>query len=235
MPENSRIQDLTGQRFGRLTVTGYGGRKGTNHVWLCRCDCGGDKLAQAGNMRAGLTQSCGCLQRERASAATRTHGHTVGRKSSEYRIWVSMICRCRNENDAAYAYYGGRGIAVCERWANGEGGLSGFECFFADMGRRPDRRSLDRIDNDKGYSPDNCRWATRREQALNVRTNVIVRFRGEERLLADVCALTGVPVNCARQRIKTYGWSVEKAVTTPSKSPGQRKRRQQGPDERRPE
>ncbi len=146
--------ELTGKRFGRLTVLGLGYTHKNKVYWYIKCDCGNIKTTQGNNLKSGSTRSCGCLQRE---IATR-HGME---KSKEYKTWACMKQRCLNVNNKDFKNYGGRGIKICDSWINN------FGQFIKDMGLRPEGCSIDRIDNNKGYSSDNCKWSTPKEQANN--------------------------------------------------------------------
>lgn len=155
--------DMAGWRFVRWTVLRHSGytHRGSAR-WLCRCDCGAERELQGDQLRRGRSQSCGCLTRElMAERATHEHARR-GNKTRTYRSWHMMLQRCGNPKHTSWEHYGGRGIAVCERWRV-------FANFLADMGERPPGLTLERVDNDGGYEPDNCIWADHFTQMQNTR------------------------------------------------------------------
>ena len=195
-------------RYGRLVIESEALRNGEKRMFICRCDCAKVKITSLNNLQMGKVRSCGCLARERASIASRKL--VDGRLSCDhplYWTWANIKGRTENPNNPSYNYYGGRGIKMCERWAES------FADFVVDMGPKPDSRmTLERIDNDGDYDPLNCRWATIREQANNKRSNRMLTFRGETKNLTQWARATGISFGTLRYRIES-GWPVEKTLT----------------------
>jgi hypothetical protein len=174
----------------------------------CICKCGEPFCCKLSAIKSGNTSSCGCYAREVVGKQAITHGYGTGPKRSIYRTWASMKNRCGNPNDTRFSSYGGRGITVCKEWLK-------FENFLADMGERPLGRSLDRIDNNKGYFKENCRWATPKEQQRNTRLNKWIEHKGERLTLSDWAKRLGSTNEwIVGSRLK-LGWSPEEAVSTP--------------------
>jgi len=255
------IASHIGERHGRLTVVSYAGPHQspdrTRHKWRCLCDCGNTVDILASNLTRNHSRSCGCLKNELTRERETTHGMS---DTPECGTWVHIRQRCCNPNSLDYPDYGGRGITVCERWMNS------FENFYRDMGDRPSpEHMIERIDNDAGYSPDNCIWATIEVQANNKRTShrlthngethtvtewsrilninqgtlekrirsgwpihrafdptmhppgklSMIEFQGEKHHMSEWARRIGITPNALWKRINVYGWSVERALTTP--------------------
>jgi len=205
-----RFTDLTGQRFGRLMVLARAPNIKTRVVFHCECDCGNKTIVDGYSLRSGLSKSCRCLAKERASDRNKRHSACAGYgKTPEYVVWSNMIQRCRDPNSTSYERYGARGITVCNRW-------NIFENFLVDMGEKPGSEfSIEREINSGNYEPDNCIWADRSRQARNKRSNRIVQFRGKSMCLADAVDMVGLPYHTVKARISKYGWSDEDALNTP--------------------
>jgi hypothetical protein len=175
-PAKTLPQDLTGMVFGRLTVLAQHGLiKHIGTTWKCVCVCGNEKIVDRQSLKKGHVRSCGCLCRDhcKALAIKRRQGGIVdGKKTKAYGVWQALRDRCNNPNNPAYKNYGGRGITVCKEW-------NSFPQFLKDMGEPPSKRSIDRIDNNKGYFAVNCRWATKSEQERNKRPRTHCR-KGHE-------------------------------------------------------
>lgn len=205
----STFIDLTGRKFGRLRILSRAQNdKFGRAFWNCQCSCKQRTRisVMAKRLRSGHTRSCGCLCRELTRKASTTHGHTRdGKRSKTYRARISMIQRCTKKRHPAYSNYGGRGIKVCRRW------LASFQNFLDDMGVAPKGFELDRINNDGNYKPSNCRWATRRQQATNKRSNHKVTINGETMCVAEWSRRSGVPAWAILRRLRR-GWSVKVAV-----------------------
>lgn len=187
---------MVGETFGCLKVTGRAPARGKNAYWYVRCSvCNRTKARRADTLR-GDWKSCGCV------AASRVHGRT---DTPTHNVWMSMRARCNDQNNISYPNYGGRGITVFDRW-------NAFESFLADMGECPSpEHSLERKNNDLGYSPDNCRWATRVEQANNKRTNVVLTLGDQSMTLAQWARHKGVGYKAMWARVSRYG--AERALT----------------------
>lgn len=209
-PKNPRFQDLTGVVFGRLTVLGFKGQtKDGYKVWFCICACKNIIAAKGGNLKSGNTTSCSCANIEIVKSISTKHGQSKkGQWTAEYCSWASMLARTQNKNCKEYTYYGGRGITVCDRWQK-------FENFFADMGEKPGKKySLDRIDNNGNYCPENCRWATMKEQCDNRRSNRLITHNGKTKNIGQWGLEYGISPYVISGRIKR-GWSIDKSLTTP--------------------
>ena len=198
--------DLTGLRFGRLTVLGYAFRKNGYAYWLCKCDCGKEKTVLSGNLTSHKTQSCGCLQKERASAVSKRHG---GSGTRLYAIWKGMKSRCENRNTEAYKDYGGRGVCVCQEWRR-------YETFrdWALANGYQDGLTIERKDVDGMYEPTNCEWIPLPDQGKNTRRTHYIEYDGRKMSLVEWSKELGGGPNLVTTRLQR-GWSERDAVTKP--------------------
>lgn len=191
-------KDLTGQRFGRLTaIKKDDTKKSRKAYWLCQCDCGNLKSVRSDSLQAGLIKSCGCLKKEQdsvnlyrteAKKKSAKFGKPYGHLMIHY-IWANMKSRCYNQSDKRFGDYGGRGITVCDEWKD-----DFFEFYKWSMENGyTDKLSIDRIDNEKGYSPTNCRWASNQEQSNNRRSNINITIGNETKTLKQWCDIFNLP------------------------------------------
>lgn len=202
--------DMTNRRFGRFVALKFVEVKNESARWLCLCDCGVEKVVLGSALRSGHTRSCGCLHRkivaEQGAARRRTHGLS---KIPEYRTWCSIKARCYNPKHRVYKYYGGKGIVMCETW------VQSFEKFFADMGLKPTpKHSIERKNSKLNYTPDNCIWATQKEQVNNTCANVVLEWRGIRLNLTQWSEKTGISFAALHHRHRR-NWDVERLLTTP--------------------
>ena len=199
----SQFQDLTRQKFGRLTVIKRVENKNKQTYWLCRCECGNEKEVNAGNLKSGNVRSCGCLRHETVTK----HGL---RNTRLNQIWRGIKKRCYNSRSYSYYLYGGRGITMCDEWRND------FLLFYnwAINNGYSDSLSIDRIDVNGNYEPNNCRWATAKEQANNMRVNRLLTYKGQTYTMSEWCNILNMKYVTLFGRLQR-GWSIEKAFITP--------------------
>ncbi len=198
-----KFLDLTGHKYHRLTVLHYSRKQNQKTMWLCQCDCGNKVEVSTNNLRhkKNPVKSCGCFKIDKMS----THGMTG---SKIFSIWEGMKIRCKYPNTNSYERYGGRGIKVCERWMT-------FENFYADMyPTYVEGLTLDRIDVNGDYCPDNCRWVTQKEQANNRTNNRILEYKGKKYTMKELAEYANINYGTFQARLK-LGWSVERAVEEP--------------------
>jgi hypothetical protein len=199
-----RFRDLSGERFGRLLVLQKNGyNKHHQLYWLCECDCGNRKNVLGCVLSRGDTNSCGCLAKESIAKVNYRHGMT---KTPIYGLWHAMIQRCYDKNSHAYSRYGGRGINVCDKWQT-------FEGFYEDMGDKPKGKSLERLDNNGDYSPENVVWANAKTQSNNKRNNVVLEHNGKKQTMQQWCDELNLKIGTVWARLNVYGYTTEKALT----------------------
>jgi len=215
-----RFIDLTGQRFEKLLVMKEHGvnTKRKRVTWECLCDCGNKCIVVGADLRNGNTHSCGCMSsRKTVGDRNRTHGMS---KTPLYAVWCAMKERCSNPYNKSYKDYGARGITVCDKWL-------AFEGFYADMGDSYEKGlTIERADNGKGYSPDNCTWIPRYQQGSNTRKNVYYTYNGETLPLMTLCNKNNFNYTLIKGRL-IDGWTIEKAIETPCREHKQYKNHKQ--------
>ncbi len=191
---------MLGKRFGNLCVEAVAPKRPDGRTqWHCRCSCGNTIIVSSKNLQRH-TKSCGCLRAANASSKDQ-------RQMPEYRSWRNMLTRCFNTNSDTFAHYGGRGISVCARWRGS------FIDFLADMGPRPTPlHTLERVDNEQGYNPRNCTWATRKAQTRNRRVTLSLTYQGRTQSIAAWAEELGIGFDCLRSRVGKLGWSAEQAL-----------------------
>jgi hypothetical protein len=197
--------EMLNKTFGRLFVIKENGRLGQHLSYFCQCSCGNQVTVRGNSLRSGNTTSCGCVHKAMIGKLNFKHGLKRGR---EYSSWQMMIDRCTNQNSKSWNSYGGRGITVCDRWKD-------FSKFYQDMGERPENHTLERIDNNLGYSPENCKWATVKEQNRNTRRTRLLEINGVTKCVTDWCDYFGINKRTVSNRINRGKWPVELAITTP--------------------
>lgn len=209
----SRFKDLTGQKFERLTVIKRVNNKKNGEVmWLCQCVCGNKKEVSSNNLLKGLVKSCGCMKKEQDKINLENSTHKLS-KTRIYHIWAKIKHRCYNNHNNRYHCYGGRGITVCDEWKND---FMSFYNWSMQNGYN-DTLTIDRIDVNGNYEPNNCRWATYVEQGTNTRSNHLITYNGETHCLSEWCRILNLNYARTINRLNVYNWSVEKAFTTPKK------------------
>ena len=204
------LKDITGQKFGRLTVIKYiGADKDRHSLWECACDCGNTYVAKANSIRRGLTKSCGCLQKESVIKMGTKHNLCHTRL---YKIRASMKTRCYNPNAMYFSRYGGRGIKICNEWL----GKSGFINFYdwAMSHGYSENLTIDRTDNDGDYEPGNCQWSTKKEQANNNSQNHKVSYHDSEYTISQLSELLGIDPKLMQYRVSRV-WPEDKLSLTP--------------------
>lgn len=198
------MTDLTNLKFNRWTVVARA-LSNTSHghpKWVCFCDCGKAKEVSGSDLKSGKSKSCGCLSIELVKKREITHNMS---KSPEFSIWAGILSRCNNPNSSSYMFYGGRGIRCCDRWIK-------FENFFEDMGNRPSKEhSIERINLNGDYTPENCKWATKTEQSRNRRNNKFLTINGKTKILQDWLSDFGIKKGTYYARLKR-GWSEQRAL-----------------------
>ena len=192
-----------GKTYNRLTIISYLGRYNKYKIFLSKCSCGNIRVVKAHSVINNKIKSCGCLQKEKQKLCNTTHGKY---NTPIYNTWGHLLQRCHNQNNDRFYDYGGRGIFVCRRWRKS------FENFYKDMGERPKGKTIDRIDNNGPYAPWNCRWATKKTQSRNMRSNKMITYNGMTKCLSEWCEYLNLPVVRVSTRL-LRGWGLDDAFS----------------------
>lgn len=207
-----KVIDLTGKRFGKLSVIEFDGIKGHSAWWVCNCDCGKIKSVNGSHLRDGRAKSCGCAQRENLIQMTYTPYADIHKQHQRiYMIWRGMFSRCYDRKHKQYSNYGGRGITICKEW-HGEEGFVSFLNWSLSHGYH-DTLEIDRINNSEGYSPDNCRWITHKKQQNNRTNNRYITYNGETKTLSEWCEKFGLKYSTLRHRLDNLHLPFEVAIS----------------------
>lgn len=201
-----KLIDLTGKRFGRLVVLRR--CESDKRKWNCQCDCGNKTSVLTSQLTSGKTKSCGCYKKDLDSKRFKKHGDA--NKSKLYCVWAGMKNRCKNKSHIGYKDYGGKGIRYCEEWED----YSNFKNWAESNGYK-EGLTIDRIDNNKNYCPENCRWVDRFVQANNMTKNHLLELDGEKHTIAEWSRITGIDQSVIKARVNRLGWSAEKTLKTP--------------------
>ena len=201
-----------GKRFGRLVVVEFHHSSGGNKYWLCKCDCGGEKIVRTNSLNYGSVRSCGCLQLEtQRNNRTKSIKHGHAHNERLYETWKNMRRRCSDPHNKRAAHYYDKGITVCEAWND----YATFRTWALQNGYRDDL-TIDRIDNNKGYCPENCHWATAKQQANNQSRNRLITFNGCTKTMSEWADFVGLKYSVLNHRIQR-GWPIAKALYTPQR------------------
>lgn len=214
-----KMIDISGGVYGRWKVIEFSGmNKSGGSTWLCECECGVRRCVDGRSLRSGASKSCGCLGAEhRIAAAVAAVTKHHGKSERLYNVWSGMKDRCNNPKNKFYDRYGGRGITICDEWASD---YTAFRDWAFANGYDPTLQkgkcTLDRLDNNKGYCPENCAWRTSKQQCNNRSNNHVIEYNGIKHTLSEWAEITGLRKDTLRRRIEVYGWDLTKAITTPN-------------------
>jgi hypothetical protein len=200
-----KFQNLVGQKFGNAIVLKRVANKGGRVAYLCKCDCGNEFVTTALNLKSGDTKSCGCIRAKMLSSRNERHGKS---KTRLYRIWLGIKKRCTNKNESCYKNYGGRGIKICDEWVNN---YPAFETW-ANANGYNENLTIDRIDVNGNYCPNNCRWITKQEQGYNKRNSRFIEYNNKKRTVAEWAKELGINYDTIHLRLQR-GWPIEKVLS----------------------